>query len=299
MRERGTQEPGGPLTQAAILLEQVVARDPDYAPAWGLLALAQAHTARPARALDLGMVADFKRKAENASQQAIRLDPNNTDAYTALGLMRRYEGRFAEAEDLFKNAFSLDPGNPEGLHLYSLSLAMVGRVKEAVPLRERLRAQEPLVPQFNEDTALILWASGRNDEAMAIYKARQNAYGQARTYASMGRYNDAAEALQMLPWRKLRPEQVEEAVRLMRAAPAPVQAGLPPSPPINGRYRHLSQGPLGFVYLYVGAPDRALDYYELAAKADALDATPPLGSHICACAQDGAVQDAHAQCRLC
>ena len=35
VRRRG--QPGGPLTEAVRLLEQVVARDPNYAPAWGLL----------------------------------------------------------------------------------------------------------------------------------------------------------------------------------------------------------------------------------------------------------------------
>ena len=42
VRGRGPLEPGGPLTEAAKLLEQVVARDPNYAPAWGLLGQAYA-----------------------------------------------------------------------------------------------------------------------------------------------------------------------------------------------------------------------------------------------------------------
>jgi TolB-like protein len=43
VRGRGALEPGGPLTEAAKLLEQVVARDSNYAPAWGLLAQAYAY----------------------------------------------------------------------------------------------------------------------------------------------------------------------------------------------------------------------------------------------------------------
>src|SRR5262249_30073103 len=50
---------------------------------------------------------------------------------------------------------------------------------------------------------------------------------------------------------------VEEAARLLR--PAPVRAGSPQSLPRLGF--------LGFVYLYVGAPERALEYYETAVEA--------------------------------
>src|SRR5206468_421752 len=144
VRGRGPLEPGGPLTQAVNLLERVVARDPDYAPAWALLAQAYAFTPVYTAALFNGSTDELRhiasnslKKAEAAAQQAIRLDPNSADAYTALGYVRRMRGRQVEAEDLFKQAFSLDPGNPDALHLYSIMLAAVGRVNEALGLRLR------------------------------------------------------------------------------------------------------------------------------------------------------------------
>src|SRR5205823_7464332 len=89
----------------------------------------------------------------------------------ALALVRETRGKFAEAEELFQQALSLDPGNPDALHHYGISIANVGRLKEAVHLRLQLRAQEPLVPQFNRNTALVLWATGRTEEAITVYKA--------------------------------------------------------------------------------------------------------------------------------
>jgi tetratricopeptide (TPR) repeat protein len=65
-------------------------------------------------------------KAEADAQEAIRLDPNNIDAYLALGLARESRGEFVQAEDLFKQALSLDPGNPDALHGTAAYLRMLG-----------------------------------------------------------------------------------------------------------------------------------------------------------------------------
>jgi hypothetical protein len=127
VRARGPIEPGGPLTEAANLLEQAVARDPKYAPAWAVLA--QAYSLFPAfsPAFFNGSAEDFRRvieasftKAEAAARQAILLDPNSADGYTALGTVRNFRGKFIQSEELFKQALALDPGNPEAFHQYSI-----------------------------------------------------------------------------------------------------------------------------------------------------------------------------------
>ncbi len=98
---------------------------------------------------------------------------------------------------------------------------------------------------------MALWINGRNDEAIALLKAipptPPSIDTLAQIYASMGRYSDAAEILQRAPRGNV------EAVRLLRAAPAKVVS--PPTP--------LSKGRSGWVYLYVGNPDRALDHIEV------------------------------------
>ena len=275
VRRARSAEPGGPLTEAAKLLEQVVARDPNYAPAWGLLGQAYALTPAFTAALVNGSTDEFRRiaaeslqKAEAAAQQAIRLDPNNIDGYTALALARNFRGQFVQAEDLYKQALSLDPGNPDALHQYGLMLATVGRSKDSLPMRLRLQAQEPLVPIFNQVTAVVLWVNGRNDEAIAILKASSPTFvprlSLAQVYASMGRYSEAADALREIPSGLFLPGALEEAIRLLRTAPA--QTASPQS--------IVSAGELGFVYLYVGAPDRVLDYYEGSAEAG----VPALGN---------------------
>ena len=178
VRARGPREPGGPLTDAAKLLEQVVARDPDYAPAWAVLGQAYGLIPVYSSAYFSGSVEELRRivqeeslsKAEIAAQRAIRLDSNNADGYTALGTVQEFRGKFVESEDLFKQALSLDPGNPEALQIYSVDLAAAGRLKDSLSLRRRLQAMEPFVPIFNSYTAQVLWLNGQNDAAIAMLK---------------------------------------------------------------------------------------------------------------------------------
>ena len=69
----------------------------------------------------------------------------------------------------------------------------------------------------------------------------------------MGSYGDAADALLQTPaGGNISPQVVATAARLVRAAPA--AAASPQSLP---RLQDLS-----WVYLYVGVPNRALEYYE-------------------------------------
>ena len=128
-------------------------------------------------------------------------------------------------------------------------------------MRLRLQAQEPLVPIYNQVTASILSLNGRNDEAIAILRASPPTFIPrlylAQIYASMGRYSEAAEALHEIASGAFLPGALEEAIRLLRTAPA--QAASPQT--------IVSAGQLGFVYLYVGAPNRALDFYEGLAEA--------------------------------
>ena len=277
VRTRGSLEPGGSLTEAARLLEQVVVRDPNYAPAWGLLG--QAHSLIPSfsAALVNGATDELRRfsaeslqRADATAQQATRLD-HNVDGYTALAFARNYRGAFVQAEALFKHALSLDPGNPEALHQYSLMLAGVGLLKEALPIRLRLQAQEPLVPIFNRATAEVLWLNGRNDEAIAILKALPPTFGPrlrlAEVYASMGRYDEAARALEEVPAGIFSQEAADEAIRLLRAAPKHARHA-------NGS---LCGTRLGFVHLYTGAPDRVLDFFEGLGQAG----YPALGNATC------------------
>jgi TolB-like protein/Tfp pilus assembly protein PilF len=231
------------------ILEPVVARDPGYAPAWALLGRAYG--------------AQNPDKAEKATREALRLDPQNAMANRYLADMQAVLGNFAAAEDIQKQMLALHPDDTDVLDAFSNSLAIYGRVKEAVSMRAKLRTLEPFVPLYNYLTASILLNNGQSQAAIATLKALpagptgdEGARGitLARAYAMEGRYGEAADTLLANPQTgQQNRESIEDAARLLRAAPAKVS--MPDALPAWA-------GELGFVYLYVGAPDRVLDHPE-------------------------------------
>jgi TolB-like protein len=255
---------------AIKILESLVASNPDYAPAWAQLAAAYGLTPnyhRNGSVDELRRVVDeFFPKAEAAGRRAIELDPGLADGYASLARVQAGRGKYLLAEDLGSKALALDPANPDALTTHSNLLAIVGRLKEALALKQRLRALEPFVPSFNADVAEALWLNGKNDEALAIINGMALAdfnrvSDLAMIYTSMGRYGEAADALQevSLPSDNpnFPPEMLAAAARLLRATP--METDSPQNLPRLGR--------LWFVYLHVGATGRALDYYEYLADA--------------------------------
>jgi TolB-like protein/Tfp pilus assembly protein PilF len=262
VRSRGGSRGAKPLADAAILLEQLVNRDPNYAPAWALLA--EAYTTLPdyVSAFASGDVEELHRvvkaslpKAEAAARRAIELDPKSGDGYLNLGFTQATRFQWLAAEELYSKALMLDPDNPEGLHRYGNLLAAVGRIKDSLAMRQRLQQLEPFVPTFSANTAAILWVNGQDDAAIAMLKAlpeAARAFYLAKIYAAAGRFKEAAENMQEIHSDNFPVAMVEDAVRLLRAAPA--AANSPRSLPRLGE--------LGFIYPNVGAPERLLEFHE-------------------------------------
>jgi len=185
------------------------------------------------------------------------LDPEYEEAYVALALALSAQGRFSEAEDNYKKARALDPNSPDVLHGYSAMLSDVGHLKAALAIRRQLLDLEPFVPIYNWGTAWIMAANGLSEEGLAILEkmppdrlGRQ--YYIARAYAAVGRYREAADALEQISSNFGAPALLNEAVRLLRLAPGHVLSA-----------DEIPQlGILGFIYLYVGAEDRYLEFFE-------------------------------------
>jgi DNA-binding SARP family transcriptional activator/TolB-like protein len=253
------------VPDAVKILEPLVARNPGYAPAWALLAYCYAMLPAFGGPYEISerrqKIEKFWPKAEAAARRAIQLDPNLADAYSALARLETLRGKPVAAEDLISKALALDPYNPDALALHMEVLSNVGLQKKALVTEQRLRALEPYVPTWNQDSAEILWENEQYDAAIKIMKsliARPSGPASlAMIYASLGRYADAADVFETaLKTDRGKDPELEDrwhtAAVLLRAAPGKIV--LPKDPP------HLQR--TSFVYLYVGATDHALDYYE-------------------------------------
>jgi tetratricopeptide (TPR) repeat protein len=183
------------------------------------------------------------------------LDAGLPDGYLPLAVMESRAGRFEKAEELYLKAVTLDPTSTEALGGLARVLVAVGRVMEAFELKKRSHELEPFVPINNRNYALGVWLAGEADAALDIFKAingvdLSTSTNIALIHAGAGRYHDAADGLLTAPSGMFATDTLKEAVRLLRAAPA--------SAPENP----VPLGALDFVYLFVGAPERVLEYYE-------------------------------------
>jgi TolB-like protein len=244
------------------LLEQVVARDPNFAPGWAKLSEARRE-----------MALDFERRgeptkrphllegAETAAQKAIVLDPRYAGGYAALSGVDSARGRWAEAIDVAKQGLALDPEEPELLNNYSLALRALGYLKEGLRIRQQLALIEPFDALYNRLTAELILANGEIDEGIknleALHGAAVANYPLAEALIEQGRFNEAADTLLDAPaYPAARPVH-DAAVEILRVV---AQGRKPPSdlPEFDGEF--------SFIHLALGEPERLLEWPEKALK---------------------------------
>ena len=249
------------LGNAVGILEQVVTREPDFAPASALLAYAYALTPLFAPSLRAGMPEEERKIVERTvprsdalARRASTLDPGNAEAYVALGYANMVQRRMLAAEDAFKQAIALNPNQADGLHGYSQLLAALGRIKESLAMREHLQAGEQFIINYTADTAEIYWLAGDTEKAIAMLQPFRpgRTLELAIVLAAAGRYQEAAAAIREMPATNYPSGMTEAAARILESAPA--KAAMPESLPRVGN--------MSFAYRHVGAPERVLEFYE-------------------------------------
>jgi len=256
----------GAYAEQLALLEPVVQKNPNYAPAWAALARAYRFAAGFARFSSpeefARARANYEPKAGAAARRALELDPNLVEAQVNDALIQSGPRRLVLSEELLAKALALDPNNPDALNAYSNVLYASGRIKDVLAIKQKLHELEPFIPVYDGNLAQALWLDGQADAAIALWKEIQDRPGGgnarnelARIYAALGRYEEAAAVISIRPGEQV-PQQMRDLVsvmqRLLRSAPANVAEAKTLPRLIDG----------SFVYLYVGVPERALEPYE-------------------------------------
>ena len=249
------------LASAVVILDKVVERESDFAPAAALLAYAYALTPLFAPSLRAGMPEEERKIVERTiprsdalARRATGLDSKNAEAFVALGYANMVQRRMLAAEDAFMQAIALNPNQADGLHGYSQLLAALGRIKESLAMREHLQAGEQFIINYTADTAEIYWLAGDTEKAIAMLQPFRpgRTLELAIVLAAAGRYQEAASAIREMPASNYPPGMTEAAAKILESAPA--KAASPES---------LSRiGNMSFAYRHVGAPERVLEFYE-------------------------------------
>ncbi len=249
------------FADAAALLEPIVAREPSFAPAAALLAFDYDIAPLYNPALRSGQTADARKfvesvvpKAEALAKRATELDPKRPDAFVALAYANMVQAKMLAADAAFQQAIALDPNHPDGLHGYSQLLAAYGRVAESIAIRKKMQALEPTFINYVADNAEIYWLGGENQTPIAMLEQFRpgRTLEMALIKSSLGRYKEAAANLREMGQGNYVPGVIDAAAWALESAPAKLEN--PESLPRLGN--------LGWVFLYVGAPERTFEYYE-------------------------------------
>jgi tetratricopeptide (TPR) repeat protein len=187
--------------------EQVIAKDPSFAPAYARLAWACAwRSGRP-----MFDAATEKTKMRLAAEKAIQLDPLSAEAYVAMGILHARQAQWAQSEKSFRRALELEPNRSLTRQLFAMYLLMpLGRADEAVQQCRLAEKSDPLASDVHAYIAYMLIAARRFDEAAthcAKVQAAEKVLGQCR-----GRI-------------KLAQGKIEEAIRFFTANPDPIDPG--------------------------------------------------------------------------
>ncbi len=166
------RERGEGLGEAILILREVVAKEPNFSPAWAAMAVAQGvlssylseFEGKPINA------ARQRSEAEIAARKAVALDPDLAAARHALANALRDRGAFAAAEEEYEKAYGLDPGSIEILEDYSEFYGTVLHFERALELAEQAVTLEPDTPLALAFYADNLAANGRREEAIAAHQ---------------------------------------------------------------------------------------------------------------------------------
>jgi TolB-like protein/DNA-binding winged helix-turn-helix (wHTH) protein/tetratricopeptide (TPR) repeat protein len=187
---------GGGATQTAVdYLQGAIKKDPNFANAYGALAMAYAtwYPGDPAPRENMP-------KARAAALKAVALDNSLACGHTALAYINlNYDWNFAEAEREFKRALELDPHSAIARDFYARELVILGRTDEA--LVEARRALELQPYESMDYPAWVFYLAHRYDDALELAQKMVASnpnfswgrWALAVNYEQLGKHKEAAE----------------------------------------------------------------------------------------------------------
>lgn len=249
-------------------LNQAITLDPNFARAWA----AKAHLQQFFVNFPGADQTEQYRKSTDAIEKALAIDPNLSEAYSALCFNKfRYEFDWSGAEIACKRALELDPNSSVGHKVYAAFLYSRGRADESIAQAKKALDLQPLALDHQQTFALALYYARRYEEEEVQWKrllelnpTHGYIYNRLFTNAAMqGNDNKAFEYL----IEKLKLDKADsETVERFRAAYA--ESGLRgvTMERIKRPELEVGSGPFNVAFLYasVGDKDKAFENLEKA-----------------------------------
>jgi TolB-like protein len=160
------QDGEGVLARAVEHLEEAVRLDPEFALAWAWLG--NANFFLP----EHNDVRDWKEHLEagkKAAAEAIRLDPELSDAHLAMSYAHLLELDIAAQWEARRRACELDPASVAAMHEFGMAYALMGLIEEGYPDYARSVANDPFSPAFTGALGIFQWILGDIEAASASF----------------------------------------------------------------------------------------------------------------------------------
>ena len=135
-------EPGG-TRAATALYKQAVAIDPQFADAWGSLAIGYHHAYQGFSKEDR---AAFNKLIESAARRALELDPEQPEAHLALALNKVQWGQWAQSLQVLRDIVRRFPDYWFANAKLGIMLREVGLIRESIAYSRRTLEIDPMLP---------------------------------------------------------------------------------------------------------------------------------------------------------
>ena len=155
----------GPM-EAIRQLDELVADDPTFAPAYAALADAYGFISMLPYQADMTS-SEMLERMRRAATRAIELDPLLAEGHAAMGVVHAQQRNWASAEGSFERALALDRTLTPVYTSYTFwVLRPLGRADEAERLLLTALANDPLSLDLEREIALLHFSVGRYQEAV-------------------------------------------------------------------------------------------------------------------------------------
>jgi tetratricopeptide (TPR) repeat protein len=162
------------LGKAASYFEESIRHDDRYAPAWSGLGYVRMNQA----ASGYLPLDDGYRKAKEAVERALKLDPDMSEAYSTLGTIKMtHDFDWSGAQAAYQRALSTDVGDPRSVHgpvpamLGAATLnRILGRWPDAIRFFNQALELDPLNESAYPSFGQALYYAGRYEEAITALR---------------------------------------------------------------------------------------------------------------------------------
>jgi tetratricopeptide (TPR) repeat protein len=151
--------------QAIAYLLEATRIAPEFAPAWGALALTYALRKYQ---VPLAERAGSEERCRSAARRALELEPGQFYAEGALALLVPTYRNWAKVEEIGQRLSKRHPDVPLSHHVLADSLVDAGRWKESIPVFDRINRDRFLIPLSDRSIMQGLWGAGELQRAEAM-----------------------------------------------------------------------------------------------------------------------------------